>query len=691
MNDFKTFDYRKEIDGLRALAVIPVILFHAGFDFFSGGFIGVDIFFVISGYLITSLILQEKINNEFSLINFYERRARRILPALFLVVIVTIPFAFLVMSPLALKEFSNSLISIPLFLSNFQFWSESGYFATAAEEKPLLHTWSLAVEEQYYLFFPLLILITWKLGLKALTLFIVLISVFSFSLSQFGANLNPTFPFIDDDLRFSGVPEYSFFFSITRAWELLFGSLTAIYLIHKEENNQIKNQLLSLLGILLISYPIFFYDYTTQFPGFSALMPVTGTVLLIVFSNQGTLTYKFLSHRSLVFIGLISYSLYLWHYPLFSIVRLISINTPSKIIYLFLILVSFLLAFLSWKYFEKPFRKKNLFTRKQIFLSSLIVGLFIVSIGIIGISSNGLKERFSPKELKAIQPEKFDNSICKWTRPAKEYIHLELCEFGDLNSQKNPIVLYGDSHADSLTNSLDHALKNKKIKGIKIVNSYCEPIVGFYRKVNANISTKNKCEEVFFRLLAELKKINPEYVIIFNRWSFRFFPVRNQISQLNFNNEEGGIEYIKNYREYLVHDGVNFTADGESKKNTLNTFLNSFFEREIKVKLIYSLPEVGWNLSKLNMVNKIFKGSIPQEVSTNLKVFLKRQNFSNNALNSVKKNSFLEKINLDTVFCNKDLKDRCIAQIDGIPLYYDSNHLTNKGAEVLIKNTNLVK
>ena len=340
-------------------------MFHAGFDLFSGGFIGVDIF-VISGYLITSLILQEKINNKFSIVNFYERRARRILPALFLVVIVTMPFTFLVMSPLALKEFSNSLISIPLFLSNFQFWSESGYFATAAEEKPLLHTWSLAVEEQYYLFFPLLVIFTWKLGLNSLTLFIILISIFSFFLSQFGANLNPSFPFIDEELRMNAVPEYGFFFSITRAWELLFGSLTAIYLLYKKEDNQIKNQLFSLIGILLISYPIFFYDYTTQFPGFSALIPVIGTVLLIVFSNQGTLVYKFLSHKSLVFIGLISYSLYLWHYPLFSIARLASINIPSNIFFLILIFVSFLLAFLSWKFFETPFRKKNFFTRTNI-------------------------------------------------------------------------------------------------------------------------------------------------------------------------------------------------------------------------------------------------------------------------------------------------------------------------------------
>ena len=191
--------------------------------------------------------------------------------------------------------------------------------------------------------------------------------------------------------------------------------------------------------------------------------------------------------------------------------------------------------------------------------------------------------------------------------------------------------------------------------------------------------------------MKEIKKINAKHVIIFNRWSFRFFPVKDQISQLNFNNEEGGIEYVKNYREYLVYDGMNFTTDGESKKKTLNRFIKSFLDKEIRVKLIYPLPEVGWNLSKLNMVSNISKGSIPDKVSTSFQVFLKRQNYSNYVLDSLKDSLFLERIYLDKVFCDEILKDRCMAQIDGVPFYYDSNHLSNKGADVLIKNTNLVR
>lgn len=180
--------YRPEIDGLRALAVIPVILFHAGLPLFSGGFVGVDIFFVISGYLITSIILAEKIRGRFSLINFYERRARRILPALFVMMLICLPVAWLTLDPSDLKYFAKSLVAVPTFSSNVLFWLESGYFDATAELKPLLHTWTLAVEEQYYLFFPLLLMLAWGLGRKRLIGLLIVVALASLALAQLGAH-----------------------------------------------------------------------------------------------------------------------------------------------------------------------------------------------------------------------------------------------------------------------------------------------------------------------------------------------------------------------------------------------------------------------------------------------------------------------------------------------------------------------
>jgi peptidoglycan/LPS O-acetylase OafA/YrhL len=208
-------DYRREIDGLRALAVLPVILFHAGFETFSGGFVGVDVFFVISGYLITTIILAELEQGKFSIVNFYERRARRILPALFLVMLVCIPFAWVSLTPADLNSFAKSLVAVPLFVSNVFFWRDGGYFETAAELKPLLHTWSLAVEEQYYVLFPLFLMLFWRLGKRLILVSLGLVFVASIAIAQWGAYAQPT---------------AAFFLLPTRGWELLIGAFAAFYL-----------------------------------------------------------------------------------------------------------------------------------------------------------------------------------------------------------------------------------------------------------------------------------------------------------------------------------------------------------------------------------------------------------------------------------------------------------------------------
>ena len=232
-------NYRAEIDGLRALAVLPVILFHAGFKWFSGGFVGVDVFFVISGYLITTIIISDLAEGKFSIVNFYERRARRILPALFFVMVVCLPFAILLLAPSDLKDFGQSLVSTATFSSNILFWWERGYFGTALELKPLLHTWSLAVEEQYYIIFPLFLTLSWKFGIRKITIFLMLIFLISLSLAHFTSIYG----------IFDRIITGSFYLIPTRAWELLLGVFIAIYFYHFKVTSLTRfNQFFSLLG-----------------------------------------------------------------------------------------------------------------------------------------------------------------------------------------------------------------------------------------------------------------------------------------------------------------------------------------------------------------------------------------------------------------------------------------------------------
>ena len=242
--------YRPEIDGLRALAVIPVILYHAGFKLFGGGYVGVDVFFVISGYLITTIILAELETGTFSLVHFYERRARRILPALFVVMFACLPFAWMWLVPADMKLFSQGLVAVSTFASNILFWRKSEYFGGASELNPLIHTWSLAVEEQYYVLFPLFLMLTWKLGKRWIVGILAIVFLVSLGCAQYFIYSQPTF---------------DFFMLPTRGWELLIGAFIAFY--YANHNNKKHNltieQAGSLIGLLLITYSIFAYNDQT--------------------------------------------------------------------------------------------------------------------------------------------------------------------------------------------------------------------------------------------------------------------------------------------------------------------------------------------------------------------------------------------------------------------------------------------
>lgn len=371
--------YRREIDGLRALAVLPVILYHAGFAWIPGGFVGVDVFFVISGYLITSIIVNELETGRFTLAGFYERRARRILPALFLVLLVCLPIAWWLLLPAELMGFGKSLIAVAGFVSNILFWLQTDYFAATAEQIPLLHTWSLAVEEQYYLLFPLLLLLTWDLGKRWLLGLLVLIALLSFVWAEW---------------LWRQSVEANFYLLPSRAWELMLGALAAFYLQKNRVEQGTLAQIASLLGLGLLLVAIFGLHEGIPFPSLYALLPTLGAVLLIMFATPATWVGQWLGQRVLVGIGLISYSAYLWHQPLFVFARMQATEEPSAVFMAGLIVLTLLLAYASWRWVEQPFRERSRFTRQQIFAMAALGSVLLVVTGVWLVAAEGLPERF---------------------------------------------------------------------------------------------------------------------------------------------------------------------------------------------------------------------------------------------------------------------------------------------------------
>ena len=361
--------YRPEIDGLRAIAVVPVILFHAGVRLLSGGFIGVDIFFVISGYLITTIILAELKVGTFSIVHFYERRARRILPALFVVMGLCMPFAWLWLMPSDLNEFAASIIAVLGFASNIFFWLQDDYFDAATEWKPLVHTWSLAVEEQFYVLFPIFLLLAWRSRRKWIVVILAVVSLLSLALAQYGASVKPV---------------ATFFLLPTRMWELAMGSLLAFYLEdkHRDELSPVLHQVLSLAGLGLIIYGLLTFNQDTPFPSWYALIPTVGAGLIIVFGVPGTFVGGLLGNRVLVGVGLVSYSAYLWHQPLLSLARHRSLPDLNALIIGCIVALTFGLAYLTWRYLERPFRDKRIVSKGFLWRSALISTVTLASLGI---------------------------------------------------------------------------------------------------------------------------------------------------------------------------------------------------------------------------------------------------------------------------------------------------------------------
>jgi peptidoglycan/LPS O-acetylase OafA/YrhL len=440
--------YRLEIDGLRAIAVLPVILFHARIELFQGGFVGVDVFFVISGFLITSIIVESLEQDRFSFFDFYSRRARRILPALLLVVLLAIPAAWLIMLPEDFKQFAESVGAVGVFASNVLFWMKSGYFAAGAENNPLLHTWSLAVEEQFYIGFPLLMILLWRRHRSAILITLATILVASLVLCEWAWRSHP-------DANFYLLP--------TRAWELMLGCLSALVV------NRIglrANSALGWAGFLMVLVPIFIYSPQTPFPSLYALVPTAGTAMVLVCADSTTTIGRFLSTRAFVAIGAISYSAYLWHQPLFALARISSHGEPNVAVMLSLATTSICLAYLSWRFVEQPFRKARWPARKVVWAGAtasiglVALGSFLV---VSGVQKRAFISALPPQRLatlnriESVSHKEFfptDDGACRFGVPTLRGT-AEDARIASCSQRFGPgVVLFGDSHAENLQRAL---------------------------------------------------------------------------------------------------------------------------------------------------------------------------------------------------------------------------------------------
>ena len=436
MQNFSIHNYKPEIDSLRAIAVFLVILFHFELFMVGGGFIGVDIFFVISGYLITNLIMKDMISNKFSLIEFYTRRIRRIIPALYSTIFIVVILGYFILSPDHSNRLGKSGISAATAYSNFFFWFESGYFDHNKYFKPLLHTWSLSVELQFYLIWPIILFTIFKLLKKKMLIFILLIFLLSLFLSTIFSE------------RTSGY----FYFTLFRLFEFAVGSI--IYLI-KDDIKIKSNDLFFFIGILIIMMSSFGFSEKSTFPGINALAPSIGSALILI--TGGNLIYfkKIFINKFSIFFGKISYSLYLVHWPLIVLYKYLKLEPLQDIEKILLIVVTIIISFFIYKFIELPFRKK---TNNEFLISTKkMISIFILSFLCIILISNYLAStnkflklgKNKQSTIKLLDEEAIPLSF---NDEAIERINNK-SYYKDQNKHMK-VLIWGDSHAGDLYNSL---------------------------------------------------------------------------------------------------------------------------------------------------------------------------------------------------------------------------------------------
>lgn len=639
-------NYRPEIDGLRAIAVISVILCHI--DLLEGGFLGVDIFFVISGYLITGIILADLHKQQFSFAKFYERRARRILPALSTVVLASIPAAWLLMSPTQLKNFGMSLIAVMLFASNILFCKNVNYFADPASLIPLLHTWSLGVEEQFYIIFPLLFLGLYKFLPKYLLHVLAVLIICSLLLAQILSTKSPSI---------------NFYYLPTRFWELMCGAILAKMEL-QDNKPQLKylKTIMPIFGLGLIIFSIMYFNQTTMHPGLATLAPVVATMCIIWFCGQRDYVTKLLSSAPLVGIGLISYSLYLWHQPVLTYLRLYNQKPISAFTTILGLILTFGLSYITWRYIEQPCRNRALVSRRRLTLLITIATICIISCGILFYQNNGYAKRFQipGSVLSSLQHTALD-AECNYANFKNHKNAKWFCTLGKQVKNTPNYFITGDSHALAMSTAFDVITQTNNMQAVGSSYPGCIPLFGI--KTN-NLSPQDEitCQELKHKIFQHIQQNHIKNIIFIARWDY--FTLSNRY----LTNTSG--QRIKDIDEKIKI----FTA-------ALNNTITTYQAIGVKVIVISQVPMQNYTAFDVykNLYNRPLwnRTKYLREASVSRLEHEDYQRQINDILKQFQQQNY-KFINITDISCDKS---RCPLGTLKNSYYRDTQHLSKIGSE----------
>lgn len=635
--------YRPDIDGLRGLAILPVVLFHVGLPSFSGGFVGVDVFFVISGFLITSLIHPQMRAGNFSFAVFYERRIRRLFPALFAVVAACLLLAALLL-PVDLRSFSLSIAATVLFAANFLFWATTGYFDSSADGKLLLHAWTLSVEEQFYILFPaFLLLILRYLPGHAQRLMLALAAL----------SIAASATVVASD------PAAAFYLPFFRAWELLLGALLAMNAIPPVASPALRDGL-SLLGMFFVGYAVFTYTEGTAFSGVHAVLPCIGTAILIhTGRGDGSRVARVLALRPVQFVGLISYSLYLWHWPLVVLAKYFA-NTELKLTeQLLVVAASFAAAIVSWRYIERPFRGENgLLSRVTLFRTAGVLTAAFIAIGLAGHYSKGLPSRFP--QAGAEQPRVLIHQHCLNREPSR-IAGGDACVLGAKGGAAPTFILWGDSHAGALAPAIERAAARTGRTGILAGQAGCLPFLGVERHDRGDLPCRGFNEAVT-KLLDRYPDVRT--VVFAGEWALY----------------AEGSRYRQATRAPVLisRDGV----DGNSRTfyDGMARTLRFLAERNLNAVFVTQAPEIGWDVPSVLARSLAYDRQPPAPPSFD--DYRARQKKVTDIVTEISRHHSLRVVDIARILCPGKV---CLTAQDGQWLYIDATHLSTRGAEYVAR------